>query len=77
MDEIEKIREITASVLSCDPESITMDTKFVDDLSADSLDVTSIVMEIEDEFGIEIPDDAAMSITTVGDAVEKLKEARS
>ncbi|MDY6324203.1 MAG: acyl carrier protein [Catonella sp.] len=74
MDEFEKVKKITADVLSCDADSITMDTKFVDDLGADSLDLTSIVMEIEDEFGIQIPDDAAMKIVTVGDAVDKLKE---
>lgn len=77
MQEFEDIKSITADVLSCDPESITMETKFVDDLSADSLDLTSIIMGIEDKYGIEIPDDAAMSIVTVGDAVAKLKEAKS
>lgn len=73
--ELERIKEIVAGVLHVDENSITPDTKFVDDLGADSLDLTSIVMEIEEQFGIEIPDDAIASIVTVGDAVEKLEEA--
>ena len=73
--ELEKIKEIVAEVLHIDEDSITSETKFVDDLGADSLDLTSIVMEIEEQFGIEIPDDAISSIVTVGDAVEKLEEA--
>jgi len=73
--ELDRIKEIVAGVLHVDENSITADTKFVDDLGADSLDLTSIVMEIEEQFGIEIPDDAIASIVTVGDAVEKLEEA--
>ena len=73
--DLEKIKEIVAEVLHIDEDSITSETKFVDDLGADSLDLTSIVMEIEEQFGIEIPDDAISSIVTVGDAVEKLEEA--
>ncbi len=73
--EFEKIREIVASVLHVNESVITPETKFIDDLGADSLDLTSIIMEIEEEFGIEIPDDAIMSIVTVGDAVERLEEA--
>ena len=55
--ELDKIKEIVAGVLHVDENSITADTKFVDDLGADSLDLTSIVMEIEEQFGIEIPDE--------------------
>ncbi len=73
--EFEKVRAIVAEVLHVNEDDISPDTKFVDDLGADSLDLTSIVMDIEEEFGIEIPDDAIMSIVTIGDAVEKLKEA--
>ena len=73
--EFEKVRAIVAEVLHVNEDDISLDTKFVDDLGADSLDLTSIVMDIEEEFGIEIPDDAIMSIVTIGDAVEKLKEA--
>ena len=73
--EFEKVRAIVAEVLHVNEDDISPDTKFVDDLGADSLDLTSIVMDIEEEFGIEIPADAIMSIVTIGDAVEKLKEA--
>ena len=73
--ELERNKAIVAGELHVEENSITPDTKFVDDLGADSLDLTSIVMEIEDQFGIEIPDDAIASIVTVGDAVEKLEEA--
>ena len=73
--ELERIKEIVAGVLHVDENSITPDTKFVDDLGADSLDLTSIVKESEVQFGIEIQDDAIASIVTVCDAVEKLEEA--
>ena len=72
--ELEKIKEIVAGVLHVDESSITPDTKFVDDLGADSLDLTSIVMEIEEQFGIEIPDDAAEKIKTVRDAVDYIEK---
>ena len=52
-----------------------MDTTFVDDLGADSLDIFQIIMAIEEEFEIEIPNDAAENIVTVGDAVEQIKNA--
>ena len=73
--EFEKLQEIIAEVLNIDPNEITMDTKFVDDLGADSLDVFQIIMGIEDQFDIEIPNEAAESIVTVSDAVEQIKEA--
>ena len=73
--EFEKLQQIIAEVLSIDPEEITMNTTFVDDLGADSLDVFQIVMGIEEEFDIEIPTDAAEKIVTVGDAVEQIKNA--
>ena len=73
--EFEKLQQIIAEVLSIDPEEITMNTTFVDDLGADSLDVVQIVMGIEEEFDIEIPTDAAEKIVTVGDAVEQIKNA--
>ena len=57
--EFEKLQSIIAEVLSVDPEDITMDTTFVDDLGADSLDIFQIIMAIEEEFEIEIPNDAA------------------
>lgn len=73
--EFEKLQKIIAEVLSVDTEDITSETTFVDDLGADSLDVFQIIMGIEEEFDIEIPTEAAESITTVGDAVEQIKAA--
>ena len=64
-----------AEVLNVEPDEITMDTTFVDDLGADSLDVFQIIMGIEEEFDIEIPNEAAESIVTVADAVEQIKNA--
>ena len=68
--EFEKLQQIIAEVLNVDADEITMDTTFVDDLGADSLDVFQIIMGIEEEFDIEIPNEAAEKIVTVGDAVE-------
>ena len=73
--EFEKIQQIIAEVLNIDPQEITMDTTFVDDPGADSLDVFQIIMGIEEEFDIEIPNEAAESIVTVADAVEQIKNA--
>ena len=73
--EFEKLQEIIAEVLNVDPEEITMDTTFVDDLGADSLDVFQIIMGIEEEFDIEISNEDAEKIVTVGDAVEQIKNA--
>ena len=64
-----------AVVLNVDADSIQKDTSFVDDLHADSLDVFQIIMEIEEQFDIQIPDDAATKIVTVGDAAEQISEA--
>ena len=73
--EFEKLQEIIAEVLNVDPAEITMDTTFVDDLGADSLDVFQIIMGIEEEFDIEISNEDAEKIVTVGDAVEQIKNA--
>ena len=73
--EFEKLQQIIAEVLNIDPEEITMNTTFVDDLGADSLDVFQIIMGIEEEFDVEIPNEAAEQIVTVGDAVEQIKNA--
>lgn len=73
--EFEKLKTIISEVLSVDPEEITMDTTFTDDLGADSLDVYQIIMGIEQEFDIEIDADTAESITTVEEAVEMIKNA--
>ena len=73
--EFEKLKNIIADVLNVDADEITMDTTFVDDLGADSLDVFQIIMGIEEEFDIEIPSEEAEKIVTVGDAVEQIKNA--
>ncbi|MDE6890152.1 MAG: acyl carrier protein [Eubacterium sp.] len=73
--EFDKIKKIIAEVLNVDEEEITMDTTFVDDLGADSLDVFQIIMGIEEEFDIEIANEEAEKIATVGDAVEQIKNA--
>ena len=75
--EFEKLQNIIAEVLNVDPDEITPDTTFVDDLGADSLDVFQIIMGIEEEFDIEIPNEEAEKIVTVGDAVEQIKKAVS
>lgn len=73
--EFEKLQNIIADVLNIDKEKITPETTFVDDLGADSLDVFQIIMGIEDEFDIQILDDAAESIVTVNDAVVQIQNA--
>ena len=73
--EFEKLQSIIAEVLNIDADEVTMDKTFVDDLGADSLDVFQIIMGIEEEFDIEIPNEAAESISTVADAVEQIKNA--
>lgn len=72
--EFEKLKAIIAEVLNVDTEEISLDTTFVDDLGADSLDVFQIITGIEDEFDIEISNDDAEQILTVGDAVEQIKK---
>ena len=72
--EFEKLKKIIAEVLNVDEEEITMETTFVD-LGADSLDVFQIIMGLEEEFDIEIPNEEAEKIVTVGDAVEQIKNA--
>jgi acyl carrier protein len=71
--EFEKIRAIISEVLNISEDEITLDSTFVEDLGADSLDVFQIVMGIEEEFDIEIPNEAAEKIVTVNDAVEQIK----
>ncbi len=73
--EFEKLQKIIADVLNIEEDRITLESTFIDDLGADSLDVYQIIMGIEDEFDIQIPDNAAESIVTVADAVEQIKSA--
>ena len=73
--EFEKLQEIIADVLNLDAKDITMDSKIQDDLGADSLDVFQIIVGIEDVFDLEIDNDEAEKIVTVGDAVEQIRNA--
>lgn len=73
--EFEKLQGIIADVLNLEPEDININSTFVDDLGADSLDIFQIIMGIEEEFDIEIPTEAAEQIVSVGDAVEQIKNA--
>ena len=75
--ELEKLKKIIIEVLNVDESEITMDTKFIDDLGADSLDVYQIIMGVEEEFDIEIDVDNAESIVTVADAIEQIRAAIS
>ena len=73
--ESEKLKKIIADVLNVDPEEITMETTFVDDLGADSLDLFQVIMGIEEEFDIEIDAEDTEDIKTVEQAVELIKNA--
>ena len=75
--EFEKLQEIIAEVLNVDPEEITMDTTFVDDLGADSLDLFERVMSLEDTCGVEIPTDDLETMVTVGDVAEYLEQHKN
>jgi acyl carrier protein len=74
---LERVVDIVAEQLGVDKEKISADTSFVNDLGADSLDVVELVMELEEEFDINIPDDAAEKIQTVGQAVEFIEAQKS
>lgn len=73
--EFEKLKKIIAEVLNVTEDDITMETTFVDDLGADSLDIFQIIMGIEEEFDVEIANEEAEQIVTVSDAVDKIKAA--
>ena len=73
--EVEKLKKIVAEVLNVDENEITMDSTFVDDLGADSLDIFQIIMGIEEEFDIVIPQEVEENISSVADAVEQIKNA--
>ena len=73
--EFEKLKKIIVEVLNVEEDDIKMETTFIDDLGADSLDVFQIIMGLEEEFDIEIPNEEAEKIVTVGDAVEQIKNA--
>ena len=70
----DKIKQIIADQLGVKKEEVTENAKFVDDLGADSLDTVELVMALEEEFGVEIPDEDAEKLTTVGDALKYIEE---
>ena len=76
-DVAERVKKIVVEHLGVDAEKVNPEASFIDDLGADSLDTVELVMAFEEEFGIEIPDDAAESIVTVGDAVKYIDKANA
>lgn len=70
----EKIKSVIAEQLGVKPEEVTEQAKFVDDLGADSLDTVELVMALEEEYGVEIPDEDAEKLATVGDAIKYIEE---
>ena len=76
-DTAERVKKIVVEHLNVDADKVTDSASFIEDLGADSLDTVELVMAFEEEFGIEIPDDAAESIVTVGDAVKYIDKANA
>jgi acyl carrier protein len=76
-DVAERVKKIVVEHLGVEPEKVIDKANFIDDLGADSLDTVELVMAFEEEFGVEIPDDAAETILTVGDAVKFLEKAKA
>jgi acyl carrier protein len=72
----DKVKEIIINELGVEPEKVTPEASFVEDLGADSLDTVELVMAFEEEFGIEIPDEDAEGLQTVGDAIKYLKKEK-
>jgi acyl carrier protein len=70
----ERVKEIIVEQLGVDAAQVTERAKFIDDLGADSLDTVELVMALEEEFGLEIPDEDAEKITAVGDAIDYIKQ---
>lgn len=73
-DAVNRVKTIIAEQLGVKPEEVTPEASFVEDLGADSLDTVELVMALEEEFGIEIPDEDAEKMTTVGDAVKYIED---
>lgn len=74
MSIFEKVKSIIAEQLGIDEEGVTTQSSFIDDLGADSLDIVELIMSLEEEFDIEIPDEEAEKILTVGEAVKYIQE---
>ena len=75
MSTLEKVKKVVVDQLSCDEALVTPEASFTADLGADSLDIVELIMALEEEFDLQIPDSEAEKITTVGDVVEYIKSA--
>ncbi len=76
-DIAERVKKIVVEQLGAEPAKVTEEASFLDDLGADSLDIVELVMAFEEEFGVEIPDESANTIQTVGDAIKYLEENKA
>ena len=76
MSKFDRVKEVIIDKLGVDEDAIKIDAHFVNDLGADSLDTVELIMEFEEEFGIEIPDDDAENITTVGAAIDYIEKVK-
>ena len=74
MEEFERVKSVIVDQLGADESAVTLEASFVEDLGADSLDIVELIMGLETEFDVEIPDEEAEKIRTVGDAVNYIKE---
>ena len=74
MSTFEKVRDIVVDQLGVEPDEVAIESTFIDDLGADSLDIVELIMAFEEEFGIEIPDEAAEKIKTVQDVVSYIEK---
>ncbi|MBQ9376330.1 MAG: acyl carrier protein [Schwartzia sp.] len=74
MSTFDKVKDIVVEQLSVEPDDVTMESTFIDDLGADSLDIVELIMAFEEEFSIEIPDEAAEKIKTVQDVVKYIDD---
>jgi acyl carrier protein len=72
----QKVREIIVEQLGVNPDQVTSDAKFIEDLGADSLDTVELVMALEEEFGQEIPDEEAEKLQSVGDVIKYIEESQ-
>lgn len=75
-DVFDRVKELIVEQLDVEEDQVTLEASFIDDLEADSLDVVELVMQLEDEYDLEIPDEEAEAMVTVGDAVNYIKDAQ-
>ena len=73
----DRVKKIVVELLGVEADKVTEEASFIDDLGADSLDIVELVMAFEEEFGVEIPDDAAEKITTVKDAIDYIDQNKA